>query len=104
MRALGFAKRAMEGCEGPKPSHGLILGKHGIVTWGENAREAYERMIEMVTRADDFIAARRKAAAAPPRRSTAGLAQVAPIVRGACSEKEKTVEGAWRRLIAEFRG
>ena len=27
-----------------------------------------------------------------------------PIVRGACSEKDATVEGAWRRLVLEFRG
>ena len=29
--------------------------------------------------------------------------QVAPIVRGACSEKDEQIEGAWRRLVLEFR-
>ena len=57
----------------------------------------------MVSRAEDFIARRRKPAAAPARRGTADVAQVAPIVRGACSEKDKTIEGAWRRLVLEFR-
>ena len=102
---FGLAKKAIEVFERVKPAEGLILGKHGIVTWGDNAREAYERMIEMVSRAEEFVARRRKSAAAavPARRNTADVAQVAPIVRGACSAKEDTAEGAWRRLILEFR-
>src|SRR6202035_4685793 len=38
-----------------------------------------------------------------PQRS-ATLVTVAPIVRGACSLKDQKAEGAWRRLILEFRG
>src|SRR5579862_7365107 len=103
MPGFGLAKKAIDVFERAKPSDGLILSKHGIVTWGESAREAYERMIEMVSRAEEFIARRRKPAAAPARRGTAEVAQIAPIVRGACSEKDKTIEGAWRRLVLEFR-
>jgi rhamnose utilization protein RhaD (predicted bifunctional aldolase and dehydrogenase)/NAD(P)-dependent dehydrogenase (short-subunit alcohol dehydrogenase family) len=103
MPGFGLAKKAIEVFERAKPSDGLILSKHGIVTWGESAREAYERMIDMVSRAEDFVARRRKAAAAPARRGAADLAQVAPILRGACSEMDKTIEGAWRRLVLEFR-
>jgi NAD(P)-dependent dehydrogenase (short-subunit alcohol dehydrogenase family) len=33
----------------------------------------------------------------------AALAEVAPIVRGACSRKHETIEGAYRRLVLEFR-
>jgi rhamnose utilization protein RhaD (predicted bifunctional aldolase and dehydrogenase)/NAD(P)-dependent dehydrogenase (short-subunit alcohol dehydrogenase family) len=103
MPGFGLAKKAIEVFERAKPSDGLILSKHGIVTYGESAREAYERMIEMVSRAEEFIARRRKATASPARRGTAEVAHVAPIVRGACSEKDKTIEGAWRRLVLEFR-
>src|SRR3984957_9431448 len=104
MPGFGLAKKAIDVFERAKPSDGLILSKHGIVTYGESAREAYERMIEMVSRAEEFIARRRKATTAPARRGgTADVAQVAPIVRGACSEKDKTIEGAWRRLVVEFR-
>ena len=104
MPGFGLAKKAIEVFERHKPSDGLILGKHGIITYGENAREVYERMIEMVTLAEDFIARRRKtvAAAALPH-NIAAEARVAPIVRGACSERYPNLEGAWRRLILEFR-
>ena len=105
MPGFGLAKKAIEVFERGKPSDGLILSKHGIVTFGDTAREAYERMIEMVTLAEEFIARRRKtvAVAAQPH-NIAGESHVAPIVRGACSEKDATVEGAWRRLVLEFRG
>jgi rhamnose utilization protein RhaD (predicted bifunctional aldolase and dehydrogenase)/NAD(P)-dependent dehydrogenase (short-subunit alcohol dehydrogenase family) len=103
MPGFGLAKKAIDVFERAKPSDGLILSKHGIVTYGESAREAYERMIEMVSRAEEFVARRRKSVAAPARRGTAEVAQIAPIVRGACSERDKTIEGAWRRLVLEFR-
>jgi rhamnose utilization protein RhaD (predicted bifunctional aldolase and dehydrogenase)/NAD(P)-dependent dehydrogenase (short-subunit alcohol dehydrogenase family) len=104
MPGFGLAKKAIDVFERTRPSDGLILGKHGIVTFGASAREAYERMIEMVTFAENFIQARRKpVAVAYAARKHAELAEVAPILRGACSDKDKKIEGAWRRLILEFR-
>ena len=49
-------QKAIEIFEQAQPSDGLILSKHRIVTFGESAREAYERMIAMVSLAEDFIA------------------------------------------------
>src|ERR1700691_5084384 len=83
MPGFGLAKKAIEVFEAAKPSDGLILSKHGIVTFGDTAREAYERMIEMVSRAEDFIARNRKAVAVAAPRSVPALAQIAPLVRGA---------------------
>ncbi|MGO9698720.1 MAG: bifunctional aldolase/short-chain dehydrogenase [Xanthobacteraceae bacterium] len=104
MPGFGLAKTAIEVFERNKPSDGLILSKHGIVTFGETAREAYERMIEMVSLAEDFIARHAKSIAVTARREIASLADVAPIMRGACSERDEKIEGAWRRLVLEFRG
>ena len=56
MPGFGLAKKAIEIFERAQPSDGLILSKHGIVTFGESAHEAYERMIAMVSLAEDFIA------------------------------------------------
>jgi rhamnose utilization protein RhaD (predicted bifunctional aldolase and dehydrogenase)/NAD(P)-dependent dehydrogenase (short-subunit alcohol dehydrogenase family) len=105
MPGFGLAKKAIEVFERDKPSDGLILSKHGIVTFGETARESYERMIEMVTLAEEFIARHRKSfAAAPVPHNIASIAHVAPLIRGACSEQDEDLEGAWRRLVLEFRG
>ena len=104
MPGFGLAKKAIEVFERAKPSDGLILGKHGIVTFGSDARVAYDRMIEMVTLAEQFLGRNRKAAvSATAKRDVERLAAIAPIVRGACSQKDEKVEGAWRRLILEFR-
>jgi rhamnose utilization protein RhaD (predicted bifunctional aldolase and dehydrogenase)/NAD(P)-dependent dehydrogenase (short-subunit alcohol dehydrogenase family) len=34
---------------------GMVLLNHGIFTFGQNARESYERMIEQVGRAEDYL-------------------------------------------------
>ena len=33
----------------------VVLAKHGLITWGENAHEAYERTISACNRAADFV-------------------------------------------------
>jgi len=38
---------------------GIILQHHGVFTFSDDAREAYEDMIELVTRGEDYIAANR---------------------------------------------
>ncbi len=105
MPGFGLAKKAIEVFEQAKPSDGLILSKHGIVTFGDEARQAYERMIEMVSLAEEFIARNRRSLAVrkPPSANAAKVAWIAPILRGACSAKDTQQDGAWRRLVAEFR-
>jgi rhamnose utilization protein RhaD (predicted bifunctional aldolase and dehydrogenase)/NAD(P)-dependent dehydrogenase (short-subunit alcohol dehydrogenase family) len=84
---------------------GLILHKHGIFTFGADAREAYERMIALVTLAEERLARNRRAvfATAQLPQAIAPVEAVAPILRGACSRKDARIEGAWRRLILDFR-
>ncbi len=104
MPGFGLAKKAIEVFERLKPSDGLILSKHGIVTFGENAREAYERMIEMVTLAEEFLDRNCKPrVVATLWRDPPVVTAVAPIVRGACSLKDERTEGAWRRMVMDFR-
>lgn len=55
MPGFGLARKAIEVFERAPHCEGLILSKHGIVTFGDTARQAYERMIEMVTLAERFI-------------------------------------------------
>ena len=105
MPGFRLAKKAAELFEAGSKVEGLILDKHGIFTFGADAREAYERMIEMVTLAEERLKKDRRAvflSAQLPQR-VAPLAAVAPLLRGACALKDDTVAGAWRRMIFEFR-
>jgi rhamnose utilization protein RhaD (predicted bifunctional aldolase and dehydrogenase)/NAD(P)-dependent dehydrogenase (short-subunit alcohol dehydrogenase family) len=105
MPGFDLAKKAGEVFAANPDVEGLVLIKHGIFTFGGSAREAYERMIAMVTRAEERLSQGRKVvfAAAPIPARLASLAEVAPILRGACSLPDGKVDGAWRRLILDFR-
>jgi rhamnose utilization protein RhaD (predicted bifunctional aldolase and dehydrogenase)/NAD(P)-dependent dehydrogenase (short-subunit alcohol dehydrogenase family) len=105
MPGFALAKKSAEVHDAAPAVEGLILIKHGIFTFGADAREAYERMIEMVSLAEARLKRARKAVFAAirlPQRSAA-IAEVAPILRGACSLKDAKVEGAWRRLVLDWR-
>jgi len=39
-----------------KNTIGMVLMNHGIFSFGETARQSYERMIELVTRAENYLA------------------------------------------------
>ncbi len=78
----------------------LILEQHGTITWGATVREAYEGTIELITRAEETIAARTRgrrvfggprvpALEAPQRRAVA-LA-VAPRLRGWLSRRRRQI-------------
>src|ERR1700681_2602537 len=105
MPGFALAKLAADIYESAPAVEGLILHKHGIFTFGETAEEAYARMIEMVTRAEERLARNRSAVfeTAHLPQAVAPLAVVAPILRGICSAKDERSEGAWRRLILESR-
>lgn len=64
----------------------MVLERHGLFTWGETARESYERTIDAVTRAEQYIAGCRKtmtAIAVPGRRTHDADLDVLPRLRGA---------------------
>ena len=103
MPGFGLAKKAAEVFDADPAVEGLILMKHGIFTFGATAREAYERMIAMVDRAENRLKKNRKAVFVRLPRQVMPVVQIAPVLRGVCSLKDQDVEGAWRRLIFEFR-
>jgi rhamnose utilization protein RhaD (predicted bifunctional aldolase and dehydrogenase)/NAD(P)-dependent dehydrogenase (short-subunit alcohol dehydrogenase family) len=106
MPGFGLAKAAAEVFDADPTVEGLILVKHGIFSFGADARQSYERMIALVTLAEERLAKNRKPAfigAKLPARP-ARLADVAPIVRGACSLPDTRSDGAWKRFVLDFRG
>jgi rhamnose utilization protein RhaD (predicted bifunctional aldolase and dehydrogenase)/NAD(P)-dependent dehydrogenase (short-subunit alcohol dehydrogenase family) len=105
MPGFGLAKKAAEVFDKNPKVEGLILDKHGIFTFGDNARESYERMIAFVTRAENRLRKNRKdvfAGAKLPQHIAPAI-EVAPILRGACTLRDAGGEGAHKRPILEFR-
>src|SRR5258708_9083176 len=105
MPGFGLAKAAAQMFDADPSVEGLVLVKHGIFSFGSDARQAYERMCARVTLAAERLARQRKPAfvsAKLPARP-AGVADVAPIIRGACSLQDSKIDGAWKRFILDFR-
>ena len=83
---------------------GMILLKHGIFTFSDDPREAYEAMIAMIDKAERRLARGRPMpfvhASAPA--PGAGAAAIAPILRGALAI-DTGVEGLPKRFVLDHR-
>ncbi|HEX5611977.1 MAG TPA: bifunctional aldolase/short-chain dehydrogenase [Burkholderiales bacterium] len=50
---------------------GMLLLSHGVFSFGRDARESYERMIRLVSMAEEFLASRKAWAISPPQMESA---------------------------------
>ncbi|TIS10780.1 MAG: bifunctional aldolase/short-chain dehydrogenase, partial [Mesorhizobium sp.] len=98
-----LAKVAADVFDADPSVEGLILDKHGIFTFGDDAKQAYDRMIHYVTIAEDYIAKNGKPqatkAALPVKLAKAS--DIAPTLRGAVAVARG--EGRFDRMISDFR-
>ena len=88
----------------------MVWSKHGVMTWGATARESYDRMIDVVSRAEAFLAARGAGTDRSPRADlwiqseqerVDRLAQVGPIVRGLLARPTGDADRPHRRVVLE---
>lgn len=106
MPGFALAKKTAEIAAAHPDVEGLILLKHGIFSMGTTAEEAYVRMIDLVTMAEQRLAkATRKVFPGASLPATpAGVAEVAPILRGLFSIPAKAGgREAAQRFVFEFR-
>lgn len=88
----------------------MVWSKHGVMTWGATARESYVRMIDVVSRAEAFLAARGADTDRSPRADlwiqseqerVDRLAQVGPLVRGLLARPTGDADRPHRRVVLE---
>ena len=76
-------------------AQGLILMNHGLITWGATSREAYDRHIALVTRAEEFLGSRRGVSKTSAARAGAAerekAASIAPALRGALARDRSVI-------------
>ncbi len=102
-----LARRVAELGERVRGKAVMILEQHGIFTWGDSARESYDRMIDAVTRAEEYIE-RKKARSSRPTADVGVVVssdarhdaqrRLSPLVRGAL---ERAADGG--RFVLEWR-
>jgi len=109
MPGFALAKLSAEAFELNSDVEGLVLLNHGLFSFADDARTAYERMIAGVDRAETFVAKMRAERArthvqvpvsVPSARAAA--ARLAPMLRRALAEREDSDRG-FRRWILEWR-
>jgi rhamnose utilization protein RhaD (predicted bifunctional aldolase and dehydrogenase)/NAD(P)-dependent dehydrogenase (short-subunit alcohol dehydrogenase family) len=104
MPGFALARRAAEIYDADPRVEGLILLKHGIFTFGEDARQSYERMIAMVSLAEERLRrGRRNVFAAASLPAVASVAEAAPVLRGLCAISNDRATGRARRQVLCFR-
>jgi rhamnose utilization protein RhaD (predicted bifunctional aldolase and dehydrogenase)/NAD(P)-dependent dehydrogenase (short-subunit alcohol dehydrogenase family) len=110
-----LALAVADALEGRPDSRAMVWGHHGLVTWGETARESYERMIELVSRAEEWTGARRAARAdhqtgsscddgLPDARPAAQglLAEIVPVVRGLLAGRTGDCDRPYDRVVTQI--
>ncbi len=93
---------------------GMVWAHHGLVTWGDTARDSYEMMVSLVSRAEKHVATGRAKPVARPAR-TKPIAdptvqtvlerhqiEIAPILRGLLSAPTAEADRPWRHVVLQF--
>ena len=83
----------------PEDAIGMVLEKHGLVVWGEDARECYANLVSVISKADEYVAERRAGRslfgavtvpAVDEPEAEARAATLLPVIRGALSDESWT--------------
>jgi rhamnulose-1-phosphate aldolase/alcohol dehydrogenase len=80
---------------------GIMLGSHGLFTWGDTAYECYMNSLEVIERCAEYIESKvaekpevfggQKVSSLPKEQRIAQAIAIAPILRGFCSSEIKMV-------------
>lgn len=78
----------------------VVMGKHGLVTWGEDSRTCYDNTIRIIQEAEEYVNDARKGKrvfgelrvnALNAAERAAIIVQVLPLIRGAVSSRGSTI-------------
>jgi rhamnulose-1-phosphate aldolase/alcohol dehydrogenase len=106
MPGFALAKRAAEIFEKDPAVEGLVLEKHGLFSFGDDAKTSYERHVALVARARAQIEAQvegRRPLDARPVVAMREWNEIAPVVRGALASATGDPDRPWRRFVLEHR-
>ena len=92
----------LEKCLNENPSiRGIVLGSHGVFTWGDTSYESYVNSLEVIEAASHYIEDKvaknssvfggQKIKSLPDEKRKEKAAQLAPILRGLCSSENMMI-------------
>jgi rhamnulose-1-phosphate aldolase/alcohol dehydrogenase len=92
----------LEKCLADNPSiRGIVLGGHGLFTWGDTSYECYMNSLEVIERASEYIEEKikekviifggQRIKSLPEAERLDKAAQIMPLLRGLCSSENKMI-------------
>jgi NAD(P)-dependent dehydrogenase (short-subunit alcohol dehydrogenase family)/ribulose-5-phosphate 4-epimerase/fuculose-1-phosphate aldolase len=90
MPGFALAQLAASTFDADPKAEGMVLLKHGLFTWGEDARASYERHVQYADLAEAKLAQGRRTMV-QVKRPPVSAAEVAPIIRGALARLGKAM-------------
>jgi len=106
MPGFELAKRAAEIYEKSPDSEGLVLEKHGLFTFGDDAQQSYERHVSIADAAERHILEQvegRRILDARPVISMREPVDVMPLLRGALASHTGDPDRPFRPVVIEHR-
>jgi rhamnose utilization protein RhaD (predicted bifunctional aldolase and dehydrogenase)/NAD(P)-dependent dehydrogenase (short-subunit alcohol dehydrogenase family) len=106
MPGFKLAQAAAAAFEANPDAKGMVWMRHGLVTWGNTARESYDATIDLVSRAEAFIekSARRRlvtGVSTPLETARKRLTETAPVVRGLLAKPTGDPDRPHSRVILQ---
>jgi rhamnose utilization protein RhaD (predicted bifunctional aldolase and dehydrogenase)/NAD(P)-dependent dehydrogenase (short-subunit alcohol dehydrogenase family) len=103
---FGLAKAVGSGYDSHPRIRGMVWMRHGLITWGATARQSYETTIELVSRAERYLAARQGRRITVQNHTPLATAQerwvrVAPVLRGLLAQPSRDPDQAYSRVILQ---
>lgn len=101
---LQLAKQVADACDANPRARAMVWMHHGILTWGDSARESYDRMIELVSRAEEYVERRAYrplhcSSSVSVATAETRLPRVAPLVRGLLALATGNPDRRYQRVL-----
>ena len=92
----------LEKCLNDNPGiRGIVLGSHGLFTWGDTSYECYMNSLEVIEMASEYIAKKikekgsifggQKVKSLPQKERAEKASQIMPLLRGLCSSENRMI-------------
>jgi len=103
MPGFDLAKKTAEIFQQYPDCEGMIMLKHGIFSFADDAQRSYQRMIELVTLAEQYLTGKQKKTFPSIKlpATSASTADIAPIIRGLMATDLSG--GKFKRMVMDFR-
>lgn len=92
-----LSKMIAKGVQNNPKAELVLMEKHGLVVWGDTAKESYDRTIAVINEAEAYIGSKQPSfgeeqyASLPQSERRAVLAEVMPVIRGQVSKQDKAI-------------